>query len=77
MQEIVTGSFAPPRWVLWPPRSLRIVDWNIDRGQRLKGVTDFLASTAFIRGPVQAISGQVHNQVKASDHYPISFTLAA
>src|SRR5258707_7514756 len=45
MQEIVTGNFAPFKWVLWPPRSLRIVDWNIDRGQKLKGVIDFLGRT--------------------------------
>jgi len=30
---------------------------------------------AFIRGPIRAGSGRVHNQVRASDHYPISFTL--
>jgi len=40
MQEIITGKFAPR--MLWPPKSLRIVDWNIDRGQQLRGVTDFL-----------------------------------
>jgi endonuclease/exonuclease/phosphatase family metal-dependent hydrolase len=45
MKEIVTGNFAPFKWVLWPPRSLRIVDWNIDRGQQLQGIIDFLAST--------------------------------
>jgi endonuclease/exonuclease/phosphatase family metal-dependent hydrolase len=45
MQEIVTGNFAPLNWGLWPPRSLRIVDWNIDRGQQLQGIIDFLAST--------------------------------
>ena len=45
MQEIVTGNFAPFKWVLWPPRFLRIVDWNIDRGQQLQGVIEFLAST--------------------------------
>jgi endonuclease/exonuclease/phosphatase family metal-dependent hydrolase len=44
MQEIVTGNFAPFKWVLWPPRSLRIVDWNIDRGLELQGIIDFLAS---------------------------------
>src|SRR5262249_35297487 len=32
---------------------------------------------AFIRGPIRAGSGKVHNQVRASDHYPISFTLTA
>jgi endonuclease/exonuclease/phosphatase family metal-dependent hydrolase len=45
MPEIVSGNFAPFRLVLWPPSSLRVVDWNIDRGQQLQGVTDFLAST--------------------------------
>jgi endonuclease/exonuclease/phosphatase family metal-dependent hydrolase len=45
MQEIVTGNFAPFRWVIWPPSSLCIVDWNIDRGQHLQGITDFLAGT--------------------------------
>jgi len=44
MQEILTGKFAPLPLMLWPPKSLRIVDWNIDRGQQLQGVTDFLAS---------------------------------
>src|SRR5215813_15257702 len=44
MQEIVTGNFAPFKWVIWPPRSLRIVDWNIDRGQNLQGIIDFLGN---------------------------------
>jgi endonuclease/exonuclease/phosphatase family metal-dependent hydrolase len=43
--EIVTGNFAPFRLVIGPPRSLRIVDWNIDRGLQLEGVVNFLAST--------------------------------
>ncbi len=43
-QEIITGNFAPLRWVLWPPSSLAIVDWNIDRGQQLQGIIDFLAT---------------------------------
>lgn len=29
---------------------------------------------AFIRGPIQSSSGRVHNQVTASDHYPLSFS---
>jgi endonuclease/exonuclease/phosphatase family metal-dependent hydrolase len=44
MQEILTGKFAPAHLTLWPPNSLRIVDWNIDRGLRLKGVIDFLGA---------------------------------
>jgi endonuclease/exonuclease/phosphatase family metal-dependent hydrolase len=45
MQEIVTGNFARFKWALWPPRSLRIVDWNINRGLELRGIIDFLAGT--------------------------------
>jgi len=44
MPEIVTGSFAPFKWLLCPPNSLRIVDWNIDRGLQLPGVIDFLGT---------------------------------
>lgn len=44
-QEIETGNFAPPRIVLWPPSSIRVVDWNINRGLRLSGIIDFLGST--------------------------------
>jgi endonuclease/exonuclease/phosphatase family metal-dependent hydrolase len=44
MPEIVTGNFAPLRWLAWPLSSLRIIDWNIDRGLQLSAVIDFLAS---------------------------------
>ena len=44
MQEIATGSFAPRTWYFWPPGSIRVVDWNINRGDKLSGVIDFLAS---------------------------------
>lgn len=44
-QDIVTGNFAPMRWVVWPRSSLRIVDWNIDRGLELQAIIEFLAST--------------------------------
>ena len=30
---------------------------------------------AFVRGPVQIGKGHVHNSIKASDHYPISFEI--
>jgi endonuclease/exonuclease/phosphatase family metal-dependent hydrolase len=43
-QEIEVGNFAPPGWVLWPPSSIRVVDWNINRGLRLSGIVDFLAT---------------------------------
>jgi len=38
-----TGSFAPWSLSLWPPASIRVVDWNIDRGLQLSGVIEFLA----------------------------------
>jgi len=44
MQEIETGTFATPRWVLCPPDSIRVVNWNIDRGLQLQRVIDFLGS---------------------------------
>jgi endonuclease/exonuclease/phosphatase family metal-dependent hydrolase len=43
--RIIAGNFAPQRLVLWPPSSIRIVDWNIDRGLRLPEIVDFLAAT--------------------------------
>jgi endonuclease/exonuclease/phosphatase family metal-dependent hydrolase len=42
MNEVLTGSFAAHRWDLFPPRSLRVVNWNIDRGLRLSEIIDFL-----------------------------------
>ena len=45
MPEILTGNFAPFRLLIWPPSSLRIVDWNINRGLQLPALIDFLAST--------------------------------
>jgi len=41
--EIETGSFAPALSALRPPRSVRVVDWNINRGLRLSGIIDFLS----------------------------------
>ena len=45
MLEIETGDFAPRCWLRFPPRSIRVVDWNIDRGLQFSGVIDFLART--------------------------------
>ena len=42
-QEIETGSFAPWGLTLWSPSSIRVVDWNIDRGLQLSGIIEFLA----------------------------------
>lgn len=43
MQELDTGSFAIPQWAFSPPSSIRIVNWNINRGLKLRGIIDFLA----------------------------------
>lgn len=43
-QEIQSGSFAVPRWTLFPPDSVKVVSWNIDRGLKLHNVIDFLAA---------------------------------
>jgi endonuclease/exonuclease/phosphatase family metal-dependent hydrolase len=43
-KEIETGNFAPTRWLLCPPDSIRVVNWNIDRGSQLQCVIEFLAS---------------------------------
>ena len=44
MNEITTGNFAPLRPQFWPPQSIRVVIWNIDRGLRLPEIADFFAS---------------------------------
>jgi endonuclease/exonuclease/phosphatase family metal-dependent hydrolase len=43
MQQIETGNFAVPRRLLFPPDSILVVNWNIDRGLKLSGIIDFLA----------------------------------
>jgi len=40
--EVIAENFAPFRWFTWPRSSLRIVDWNIDRGLQLPAIVDFL-----------------------------------
>ncbi len=42
-QEIMAENFAPVRWFTWPRSSIRIVDWNIDRGLQLPAIIEFLA----------------------------------
>src|SRR5215471_1226542 len=44
MNEIFAGNFAPWRLQLWAPESIRVVNWNIERGLRLQGIADFLDS---------------------------------
>jgi len=45
MNEILAENFAPSQWLSWPRSSLRVVDWNIDRGLKLPAIIDFLADT--------------------------------
>jgi endonuclease/exonuclease/phosphatase family metal-dependent hydrolase len=44
-QEIESGNFAPRGWAVWPPSSIRVVDWNINRGLRLDSILEFLAGS--------------------------------
>jgi len=44
MNDILTGSFGTSGWQFWPPQTIRVVNWNIDRGLRLREIEDFLAS---------------------------------
>jgi len=44
MKDVLTGNFAARRWQWWPTQAIRIVNWNIDRGLRLREITDFLES---------------------------------
>ena len=44
MKDVLTGSFVGPRWYLWPPDAIRIVDWNIERGLKLPGILEFLTA---------------------------------
>jgi endonuclease/exonuclease/phosphatase family metal-dependent hydrolase len=45
VQKIETGEFAPLSSLSFSSRSIRVVDWNIDRGLQLSRVIDFLATT--------------------------------
>jgi endonuclease/exonuclease/phosphatase family metal-dependent hydrolase len=41
-KEIIAENLAPSQWLSWPRSSIRVVDWNIDRGSQLRSVIDFL-----------------------------------
>lgn len=41
--KIIAENFASCQWFTWPRSSIRIVDWNIDRGLELPAVVEFLA----------------------------------
>ena len=41
-KEIIAENFAPSQWLAWPRSSMRVVDWNIDRGLQLRSIIDFL-----------------------------------
>jgi endonuclease/exonuclease/phosphatase family metal-dependent hydrolase len=43
--EIIAENFAPGKWLSWPRSSIRIVDWNIDRGLQLRAIINFLGDT--------------------------------
>ena len=41
-KEIIAENFAPSQWLSWPRSSIRVVDWNIDRGLQLPSIIEFL-----------------------------------
>jgi endonuclease/exonuclease/phosphatase family metal-dependent hydrolase len=45
MNELIVENFAPNPWLSWPRTSLRVVDWNIDRGLKLSEIVDFLGDS--------------------------------
>jgi len=45
LEQIETGTFATPSWVVFPPDSVRVVSWNINRGLYLDRVIQFLTGT--------------------------------
>jgi len=44
-EQIEVGNFSPTGRRFRPGGSIQVVDWNINRGLKLGGVVDFLAST--------------------------------
>lgn len=44
-EETIAENFAPSQWLSWPRSSVRVVDWNIDRGLQLRSIIDFLGDT--------------------------------
>jgi endonuclease/exonuclease/phosphatase family metal-dependent hydrolase len=62
--EIIAENFAPARWLSWPRSSIRIVDWNIDRGLQLRSIIDFLGDTnadVFILQEVDVNAQRTHH----------------
>ena len=43
LEQIETGTFAVPGWVIFPPDSIRVVSWNVNRGLHIDRVIEFLA----------------------------------
>lgn len=41
--QIIAENFAPNQWLSWPRSSVRVVDWNIDRGLKLPEIIDVLS----------------------------------
>jgi len=42
MDQVICGGFVLPRVRLWPRDSIRVVDWNIERGTHLAEIIEFL-----------------------------------
>jgi endonuclease/exonuclease/phosphatase family metal-dependent hydrolase len=45
LDQIETGIFTTQTWVIFPPDSIRVVSWNINRGLHFDRVIEFLTGT--------------------------------
>lgn len=66
------ANFAPRPWIVCPPQSIRVVDWNIDRGLQLAEVVGFLA-----RSKADLIMLQeVDQNTRRAGHIDVAQTIA-
>jgi endonuclease/exonuclease/phosphatase family metal-dependent hydrolase len=68
--EIIAENFAPSQWLSWPRSSLRVVDWNIDRGLKLSAIIDFLGdmnADVFILQEVDINAHRTHRRNVAQE----------
>jgi len=55
-ERLETGFFAPSKSGLKPPRSMRILSWNINRGQQLDAVIEFLRDAKAVESANEIVS---------------------
>ena len=43
--DIIAENFAANQWLSWPHSTVRVVDWNVDRGSKLPEIIEFLGDS--------------------------------